>query len=88
MSSPLGDGRFVAVSCGRFPDPERPSFCRLWFDWRPDARLQVSFLRVRMPEWREMAPGHFVACHRAGEFAAAYGSPGAAVSLQRTMAGR
>lgn len=50
----LDDGRFVAIRCGRYPDPERPSFCQLKFDWRPGAWLQVSFVRVRMPEWREI----------------------------------
>jgi hypothetical protein len=50
----LADGRFTAIRCGRDPKPERPTFCRLWFDWRPDAQLEVSFVYNRMPEWREI----------------------------------
>lgn len=51
----LADGRFVAVQCGREPDPDRLTSCQLWFDWREGTWLQVTFIRTQLPKWREIA---------------------------------
>jgi hypothetical protein len=53
----LADGRFVGMHCGRDPEPDRDRLtsCKLWFDWRQGARLEVSFIRTQLPKWREIA---------------------------------
>jgi hypothetical protein len=53
----LPDGRFVGMRCGRDPDPDRDRLtaCKLWFDWRQGARLEVTFIRTQLPRWREIA---------------------------------
>lgn len=43
------------MSCGRDPDPGRPTSCSLWPDWRQGAWLQVTFIRTQLPRWREIA---------------------------------
>lgn len=51
----LADGRFAGMSCGRDPDPDRTTSCRLWFDWRQGTWLRVTFMRTQLPRWREIA---------------------------------
>ena len=53
----LADGRFVGMRCGRDPEPDRDRLtsCKLWFDWRQGARLEVTFIRTQLPRWRDIA---------------------------------
>ncbi len=51
----LADGRFAGTRCGRDPDPDRPTSCNLRFDWRQGTRPEVTFIRTRLPRWREIA---------------------------------
>jgi len=48
---------------GEVPSPANPPpGCR----FSPRCPLAVDACRCEQPEWRELAPGHFVACHAAG----------------------
>ena len=51
----LADSRFAGMSCGRDPDPGRPTSCSLRLGWRQGAWLQVTFIRTQLPRWREIA---------------------------------
>jgi len=47
---------------GEVPSPAHPpSGCR----FHPRCGLAMDVCRVEQPEWRELSPGHFVACHAA-----------------------
>ena len=43
------------MRCGRDPDPDRPTSCKLKFDWRQGTWVQVTFVRTQLPRWREIA---------------------------------